>query len=308
MAICGRFEPSSADLRGFAEAVGFNGQTGAAMRWLVVARQLRAIVDELLTRTSSQGAPGLERVDWGAQVQPGDQLTVRRETLETRVSSKRPGIGLTRFRFDTLNQHDEVVLSVSQWMMFRRDDAAEAPMPSATSASAASASAASARRAAVHYLPPGGEQRMARMPDPWSAWHRVSPGAIAQLGSCRFDGEDIIAFARAFDPQPFHIDAEAARASLFGRLCASGLQTAVAWAALAEDSRWVVQPKGLRHLRWHRPVFAGETIAYRSVARDVNLDAARPGLAWITRSNQGLDAEGQVVIELEDVVAATIAG
>lgn len=286
--VCGRFQPSAQDLQAFADATGFGDQHDAAMRWLVMSLQLRAIVDELLNRSPGQGAPGLERVDWGALVRPDDTLTVRREILETRTSVKRPEIGLARFRFDTLNQQDELALSVSQWMMFRRN-AAPAPM-TATSGDP------------PRYSAPFGEHRLMREPDPWREWCRVEPGAVARLGSYRFEADDIIAFAKAFDPQPFHVDPEAAKHSLFGQLCASGLQTMVVWAALAQDSRWEVQPSNLRHLRWHRPVQAGETLHYRSVASALRPDADEPGLTWITRTHQGLDTGGRPAIELEDEV------
>ena len=54
-------------------------------------------------------------------------------------------------------------------------------------------------------------------------------GEIVDLGSYTFEPEAIKAFARKYDPQPFHVDEEAARKSVFGGLCASGWHTAAAW-------------------------------------------------------------------------------
>ena len=51
-------------------------------------------------------------------------------------------------------------------------------------------------------------------------------GQTTDIGRHTFTRDDIIGFARQFDPQPFHLDEEAAKASLFGGLCASGWQTA----------------------------------------------------------------------------------
>ena len=54
-------------------------------------------------------------------------------------------------------------------------------------------------------------------------------GETITLGTHTFTADEIIAFGRQFDPQPFHTDAEAARDSVFGRLCASGWHTCAMW-------------------------------------------------------------------------------
>ncbi|ENR91395.1 hypothetical protein C043_01407 [Brucella abortus 80/101] len=66
------------------------------------------------------------------------------------------------------------------------------------------------------------------------------------LGTYTFTAEEIIAFARKFDPQPFHIDEEAAKNSLFGGLCASGWHTTAIFmklnvASMVQASRETVQ-------------------------------------------------------------------
>ena len=58
----------------------------------------------------------------------------------------------------------------------------------------------------------------------------LSPiGERVTLDTLHFSAEDIIRFARDFDPQPFHLDAEAAKNSVFGALCASGWHTGAGW-------------------------------------------------------------------------------
>ena len=56
-------------------------------------------------------------------------------------------------------------------------------------------------------------------------WEDLQVGQVRQLGQIKPTREDIIAFAKQFDPQPFHLDDEAAKASVFGALCASGWHT-----------------------------------------------------------------------------------
>lgn len=102
-------------------------------------------------------------------------------------------------------------------------------------------------------------------------------GHEAEIGSHTFTAEEIVAFARRWDPQSFHIDAEAAAKSLFGGLCASGWHTACAWmrlnvdygkrlaaealAAGNEPPRFGPSP-GISNLKWPRPVYVGDTISY----------------------------------------------
>jgi len=290
----GKVQVTADQRAAFAAALGFNPDAEEANRWLTVSLQLRVMVEELLNRSSSQGAPGLDEVQWGERVQPGDTLTVRCEVLDTRTSGSRPDLGLVRFRFDTLNQRLQAVLTVHQWMMFAREAApAHATLrPPGTSANVL-----------TRYEPP--MNRAPLIPDAgcWKDWHRPVAGTVADLGSFRFDVDDIIAFARAFDPQPFHVDPEAARRSLFGRLCASGLHTAVIWASLAQHGPWVVPSNGMRGLKWHRPVFAGEIIRFRSTIKSAASDNAGSGLTHIARLNEAIDAAGSVVMRFEDEVA-----
>ncbi len=61
------------------------------------------------------------------------------------------------------------------------------------------------------------------------AFEDFTPGRVFDLGTQVADREEMIAFARRFDPQPFHLDEEAAKASVLGGLCASGWFTASLW-------------------------------------------------------------------------------
>ncbi len=56
-------------------------------------------------------------------------------------------------------------------------------------------------------------------------WEDMTVGQTRDLGTVTPTAEEIIAFATQFDPQPFHLDEEAAKASVFGALCASGWHT-----------------------------------------------------------------------------------
>jgi acyl dehydratase len=65
----------------------------------------------------------------------------------------------------------------------------------------------------------------------------IRVGETVEIGNHIFTAEDIKTFAQRFDPQPFHVDDEAAARSHFGRLCASGWHTACVWMRLLIDRR-----------------------------------------------------------------------
>ena len=116
-------------------------------------------------------------------------------------------------------------------------------------------------------------------------------GAVVDLGTYKFEPEAIKAFARKYDPQPFHVDEAAARHSVFGRLCASGWHTAAAWMkcnlqtpmGAAEPGRArnrvpnSAPHLGFKNLKWLKPVYAGETVRYTRAWLDHRALASRPG-------------------------------
>jgi acyl dehydratase len=135
-------------------------------------------------------------------------------------------------------------------------------------------------------------------------------GHVTELGSHTFTAEDITTFATKFDPQPFHLDPAAAKASLFGALCASGWQTAAIYTGLnirarlkreAEAAargetvaRWGPSP-GFKDLEWPRPVFVGDTIAFRqTISGKVDLKS-RPERGMLVTLGEGFNQKGELV-------------
>ncbi|TVR05709.1 MAG: dehydratase, partial [Salinarimonadaceae bacterium] len=212
VAFSSEFDPQPFHLDEEAARSTFAGRL-IASGWQTCGLQMRMMAEGFILEASSMGAPGIEEVSWLAPVQPGDTLRVRHEVLEARRSSRRPEMGLVRFRFETINQHGEVVLRTSNWIMLGvrdawRDDApAGKPPPPRPAPPAAIES------------PPA--------PTPW--FEDVVVGSTTDLGSYAFTEQNIVDFARRYDPQPFHLDREAAARTHFGGLCASGWHTAAAW-------------------------------------------------------------------------------
>ncbi|HEX2216411.1 MAG TPA: MaoC/PaaZ C-terminal domain-containing protein, partial [Xanthobacteraceae bacterium] len=105
----------------------------------------------------------------------------------------------------------------------------------------------------------------------------IEIGRRTEIGRHTFTADEIKAFATRYDPQPFHLDEEAAARSHFGRLCASGWHTAaMCMRFLVENRRRIVaelqargEPigkwgpsPGFRDLKWLKPVYVDDTITY----------------------------------------------
>ncbi|AIJ67913.1 MaoC family dehydratase [Brucella suis] len=135
------------------------------------------------------------------------------------------------------------------------------------------------------------------------------------LGTYTFTAEEIIAFARKYDPQPFHIDEEAAKNRLFGGLCASGWHTTAIFmklnvASMVQASRETVQrgetpptfgpSPGFENLKWPKPVFAGDTITYKRVVHAIRPLASRPGWSMLTMTTRAHNQHGEEVLSFDN--------
>ena len=85
-----------------------------------------------------------------------------------------------------------------------------------------------------------------------------------ETGTRTISAEDIVTFAREWDPQPFHLDEQAARESVYGGLIASGFQTVlVAFNLTLKAGDWAessMGSPGIDNLRWIKPVYAVDTL------------------------------------------------
>jgi acyl dehydratase len=126
------------------------------------------------------------------------------------------------------------------------------------------------------------------------------------LGSYTFTEENIIAFGKRYDPQPFHVDKEAALRSPYGGLIASGWHTAAVWMKLmlayrrarieagAEEVQANYVSPGVRELRWLKPVRPGTTLTYTNEPF-AKLDwPSRPQYGLIEGKNEARDEAGEL--------------
>jgi acyl dehydratase len=118
-------------------------------------------------------------------------------------------------------------------------------------------------------------------------------------GRMRIDEDRIKRFAAEFDPQPFHLDAEAARKSLFGGLAASGWHTAALTMRLLVESE--IKPvggivgAGFDEFRWPRPVRPGDELRVESEVLEVRPSKSRPEQGIIKVRTTTLNQNGEAV-------------
>ena len=118
-------------------------------------------------------------------------------------------------------------------------------------------------------------------------------------GRMRIDEDRIKSFAAEFDPQPFHLDPEAARKSLFGGLAASGWHTAALTMRLLVESE--IKPvggivgAGFDEFRWPRPVRPGDELRVESEVLEVRPSKSRPEQGIIKVRTTTLNQNGEAV-------------
>jgi acyl dehydratase len=250
------------------------------------------------------GSPGIEELKWLKPVRPGDTLRSRMTVVDTRPSKSKPSLGFVQFRFELLNQHDETVMTQGNSIMFARKDAVPVNNRGGSDPTAPA-------------MPEAEPAPEARPTSSNTYLEDLLIGETDELGSYTFTADDIIGFAKRFDPQRFHVDPEAAKDSLFGSLCASGWHTASIWMKLMVARREQVRAEalargerparlgsspGFTDLKWLKPVYAGDTITYRSTLTDKRMSASRPGWGLAFHHNTGVNQHGQEVFSFNGAV------
>jgi acyl dehydratase len=129
------------------------------------------------------------------------------------------------------------------------------------------------------------------------------PGQDIDLGTRTVTEDEIVAFAREFDPQPFHLDRGAAEASIIGGVIASGWHTCSMMMRMVVDglmnrSASMGSP-GLEGVRWLAPVRAGDTLNVHYRTTRVKASTSKPdrGIVWSTWV--ALNQHGETVCTVE---------
>ena len=119
-----QFDPQPFHLDDAAAEASLFGKLSAS-GWHTCAMAMRMMCDDYLLESSSLGSPGIDNLRWVKPVFPGDTLCVRLTVLQARPMNSRPHVGLVQSQWEVLNQHREIVLTMTGWGMFGRREMPE---------------------------------------------------------------------------------------------------------------------------------------------------------------------------------------
>ena len=134
-------------------------------------------------------------------------------------------------------------------------------------------------------------------------WEDFPAGHVSEFGGMAVEKDAIVRFAREFDPQPFHLDEEASKASLFGGLCASGWHTCAMTMRMMCDNYLLdaasLGSPGLEAIRWLRPVRPGDTLHVRMTILESRLMDSKPHVGLVRSRWQLFNQNNEEVMHME---------
>ena len=139
--------------------------------------------------------------------------------------------------------------------------------------------------------------------EPKYYWEDFKVGEMHQIGEKRVEKDEIIAFAKQYDPQPFHVDEAAANASAYGGLIASGWHTVALVMRMMCDSYMLdsasLGSPGVENLKWMRPVRPGDTIRAQRTTLEVRASVSRPEMGLVKTRWEVFNQNGEQVMTME---------
>src|SRR5687767_12739582 len=135
----------------------------------------------------------------------------------------------------------------------------------------------------------------------------VAAGDETVFGHYDVTREEVLEFARKYDPQPFHLSDEAAAKTHFGRLAASGWHTAAMTMAvivrhITKDAQAGLGSPGVDELRWLKPVYAGDRLTVRGKVVDKTPSRSKPHIGTIRTKTVVSNQDGADVMSFTSIV------
>jgi acyl dehydratase len=134
-------------------------------------------------------------------------------------------------------------------------------------------------------------------------WEDYEVGQEFDLGSTSFTADEIVGFARQYDPQSFHVDADAARQSMFGSLIASGWHVTAKLMRLFVDNyvdqRTALGSPGVEEIRWLKPVRPGDTLNALVECAGKVPSKSRPEMGIVHEQWRATNQKGELVMTLK---------
>lgn len=131
----------------------------------------------------------------------------------------------------------------------------------------------------------------------------IEPGHTDTFGNYKVSKEEIIDFATKYDPQPFHLNEEFAKHSVFGGLCASGWHTCSMMMRMMVDRMMEtglagLGSPGLDKVAWKKPVFPDDTLSVQSTITEKRESKSRPNIGLVKSSHEIINQKSEVVAEV----------
>ncbi len=134
-------------------------------------------------------------------------------------------------------------------------------------------------------------------------WEDFREGDVREFGGMVVEHDEIVRFATAYDPQPFHVDDEAARQSMFGGLIASGWHTAAMAMRMMCDAYLLraasLGSPGIEQLKWLKPVRPGDRLHMRLTVLESRELRSRPGVGLVKSRHEVINQDDDVVMQME---------
>ena len=130
-------------------------------------------------------------------------------------------------------------------------------------------------------------------------------GLVIPFGTYHLTKEEVIAYAREWDPQPFHLEEEAAKHSVLGGLAASGWQSSAILVRLAVEAyankSAAMASNGMEEAKWLKPVYAGETLTGRATVLSRRVSTKRPELGILKMKFELFSEAGEAKVEITGI-------
>jgi acyl dehydratase len=133
-------------------------------------------------------------------------------------------------------------------------------------------------------------------------WEDFAPGRVTEYGPRRVTREEIVGFAAEFDPQPMHLDEEAARATMLGGLSASGWHACCILMRMLADGIVLnsssMGAPGVDEVRWLKPIRPGDELTLRATVLETRASNSRPDMGFVRCLFELRSGAGQTVMTL----------
>ena len=136
-------------------------------------------------------------------------------------------------------------------------------------------------------------------------WEDFTQGRVFETAQRTLSADDIVRFAREYDPQAYHTDAEAAQHSPFGGLIASGWQTASLCMRMICDQYLLeaasMGSPGVDEVRWVKPVRPGDTLRLKSTVLETRASTSHPDMGTVRSRSEVYNQHGELVMHMSGV-------